>query len=60
MMRCCIINLKLEQRCFTYHREISTKDADGMANWKDPDQAASLGAVLFGPSETYLSGNIEK
>ena len=31
--------------CSLYHRVMSTKDADGMANSVDPDQTATLGAV---------------
>ena len=44
-----------------YHRVMSPKDADGMANSVDPDQTAPLGAVwsrsvLF--AQAYLSENL--
>ena len=38
-----VIILQFEQ-C-VYHRVMSQKDADGMANSVDPDQTAPLGAV---------------
>ena len=43
-----------------YHRVMSPKDADGMANSVDPDQTA-LGAVCSGSTLfalTYLSENL--
>ena len=38
-----VISLKFKQRSF--HKEICTKGADGMANSVDPDQTASLLSV---------------
>ena len=44
-----------------YHRVMSPKDADEMANSVDPDQTASLGAVWSGSAlfaQAYLSENL--
>ena len=44
-----------------YHRVMSPKDADGMANSVDPDQTAPLGAVWSGSAlfaQAYLSENL--
>ena len=44
-----------------YHRVLSPKDADRMANNVDPDQTAPLGAVQFGSAlfaQAYLSENL--
>ena len=45
-----------------YHRVMSPKDADGMANRVDPDQTALLVAVRSGSTlfaQAYLSKNLE-
>ena len=44
-----------------YHRVMSPKDADGMANSVDPDQTAPLEAVWSGSAlfaQAYLSENL--
>ena len=44
-----------------YHRVMSPKDADGMANNVDPDQTVPLSAVGSGPTlfvQTFLSENL--
>ena len=46
-----------------YHRVMSPKDADGMANSVDPDQTAPVGAVWSGSTlfaQTCLSENLGK
>ena len=40
-----------------YHRVMSPKDADGMANSVDPDQTAHLGGVWFG-STLFAKANL--
>ena len=35
-----------------YHQVMHPKDADGMANWVDPDQTAHAGAVWSGADQT--------
>ena len=44
-----------------YHRVMSPKDVEGIANSVDPDQTAPLGAVWSGSAlfaQTYLSENL--
>ena len=44
-----------------YHRVMSPKDAEGIANSVDPDQTAPLGAVWSGSAlfaQAYLSKNL--
>ena len=46
---------------WVYHRVMSPKDADGMANSADPDQTAPVGAVWSGSAlfaQAYLSENL--